>query len=515
MGSCLSHVEPDSPDNPQFPINTEQAPHMDAIPISKWSQHEVSRFILSMDVMPKEQRRIITKFKKYKIDGDKLLKLNDKILKRKLKIDGVGLRLELMNAIKNLQNSQKSASQLTCHSLPSYYPFDYQYRVSYEYDHEELALDREHDHHAKDSRDQLLRTSSTNTNTTTVSYSSINECADTVADRKQFLLARSSTLRRNGNGYRLAIDIDDANHAELQQRHSWTVGTVVLIYCANYNTYFVGQIESVHDYAPLENTVTVVYDIGYGQIERKTINRFDLFGIKSDERFLKNRAKLSKTCLIEVFDEATQQWRHSYITDFASPFDRDSFVVVNVNNSDADDCQNLTYSRWSPQIRCSEAMLSLTINSEMHIFNYLTRNYNCAKIVDIFNNDDQLDIFKVIYKTDDHQFFYKYVHCFSANILLLNNDDERPLDYTLLEVAIHSNHFRYAQIKHDVVDERYSDLLLKGWLREHEASHACSLDFVNLLALLLRKGERDYIGPNYQLIIYLEQKFWCSNNARP
>jgi len=139
-------------------------------------------------------------------------------------------------------------------------------------------------------------------------------------------------------------------------------------------------------------------------------------------------------------------------------------------------------------------------------------DYCCGKIVEIFEFDaNKLDVFKVIYKTEDDQYFYKYIHQFSANILLLNNDDERPSDYTDLEVAIYSK-ITPKTIRHDVTDQLHSDLLLKGWIRRTLNDEMNNNDLVNVISLLMNKD--DYIGPNYEQILYLESKYWSSDQMK-
>ena len=179
------------------------------------------------------------------------------------------------------------------------------------------------------------------------------------------------------------------------------------------------------------------------------------------DRVTKNRLKLTKGCLIEVF--RNQRWQQSYITESSdSETQRIDFTVYDPEkNVEKNKNEPLRYSRWSRDIRCHEKLLSLSKSSDLLVYNKNMGRYWCAKIVEIFDYDEpQLDIFKVIYKTDQNQYFYKYIHQFSANILSLANNDQRPSDYTELEVAIHSNHSS-PLIKHDIMDAHYAQLLLQ------------------------------------------------------
>lgn len=394
--------------------------------LSQWNEFQVLEWIKCLDLSRNDEDKLLKKFKKYHVDGEKLFnKIDEKILKKKFKINGIALRLELIKAI----NKERSKYE---YQLPQYYPFDYKYN--------------------------------------------------------------------NGNDSNNNYDYDDN---KFNDRKAWTIGTVVVIYCKNYEIWCVGKIVEIKNkiimssdgllYSFKEkksNDVIVAYDLGNGQIEYETINRFNVKRIKSDKRFLKNRLKLRKGCQIEIFDlSITKQceWRHSYI-------------------------KNENFNRWSPKIRCSESLLNLTINSELYVYHCLENNYFCAKIIEIFSNDyvdnnKQLDIFKVIYKYNDNNYYFKYIHQFSANILLLNNHQERPSHYTDLEVIIYSN--KRKKIKHDLIDQQYTNLLLNGYLRSIIINNNYNnIDFVNIISLLMH--QQDYIGPNYQLIIYLENKFWSN-----
>ena len=119
-----------------------------------------------------------------------------------------------------------------------------------------------------------------------------------------------------------------------------------------------------------------------------------------------------------------------------------------------------------------------------------------------------MDIFKVIYKSHK-DYFFKYIHQFSANILVSSIERERPSDYTDLEVALHSTYLNNKQtkFKHALTDKRYADLLLNGYLISFNQNNNHHIDLVNVLYNII--NEKDYIGPLYELIIYIENKYWC------
>ncbi len=89
----------------------------------------------------------------------------------------------------------------------------------------------------------------------------------------------------------------------------------------------------------------------------------------------------------------------------------------------------------------------------------------------IYNNKilQKLDIFKVIQKTqNNNQYYYKYIHQFSANILLIPTDNinDRPSDYTDLDIIMSQSDCTDCNIiKHDPNAQLYVQLLLKGWFK--------------------------------------------------
>ena len=164
--------------------------------MSEWSDIEVSNWIKTLDLDQKSKDVLMKRCKKHKINGNKLENfINDKTLKENLKINGIGLRLEFMEAInkqKSLQSYPSPLYENNRYQLPQHYPFDYQYRIN-----ECNYCNRRHQ------------------------YRVIN---------KQNLKSRANRLRRRGGGYK-CIDDDDLQNDDNIDRKSWTLGTVVLIYC--------------------------------------------------------------------------------------------------------------------------------------------------------------------------------------------------------------------------------------------------------------------------------------------
>eukprot|EP01084_Bolivina_argentea_P193243 331578_1 len=469
MGKCISQNRREQAANTDEPHLIEE----DSDP-SLWSQQQVLSWLSTIDlnIQPDEKLKLYKKFKKNKIDGNKLTQLTEIKLKQKLKINAIGLRLELMKVINNKKSCQGYPSPLyhNKYQLPQYYPCDYKYRI-----HIDLS-----------SQNQSPKSSKSKPN--------INDSNQPI------------------NTYIHSTAVHN------KDRLSWTIGTIILLNLFDYQTWCAAQIietcksqdaflfgidERLTDY------VTVIYDLGNGIFDSKKVCRFDRKQIKSDERFLRNRWKLQKNCMVEIFNPSLNQWIHSYIKSFGSN-NKNHFNIANCN------IQN--QNRWHPQIRCSEALLNLNLNSELHIFKFdefkdnLSKTACCAKIKEIYNHEylgniyknnkiQKLDIFKVIYKTPNNKYYYKYIHQFSANILLLNTDIDRPAtDYTDLEVAMYSN-----VIEPDPNDEFHIQLLIEGWLRRKFRKYR--MDYQADLVQLMNECSY-HTGPNYGLIMYLESKYW-------
>ena len=115
---------------------------------------------------------------------------------------------------------------------------------------------------------------------------------------------------------------------------------------SNYGTWCVGKIINIRKRLEMcsdgllyswkekpTNQVEVIYDpSGTGHIQTVTVDRMDPKYIRSDDRFLKNRLKLTAGCQIEIFNETTQ-WTHSYIKSTKTD-DDDDFLIKNILSND-------------------------------------------------------------------------------------------------------------------------------------------------------------------------------------